>query len=201
MANPNHYEILGVDKNAAADELKRAFRKKASKAHPDRGGNADTMARLNYAMAVLEDPARRAAYDERGVDNQGMTLLQEAAEMPKKVINGALEAPDGKFLQEANRMLEQGRRDGEADIQSMEARRVKLLRRRESVRHTGHGSNLAHVLIDQHLAELDKRRARADHAVDVMVAGRALLAAYECDEMAVEPVLQTGHFFATTTSR
>jgi len=61
MQNP--YQTLGVDRNAAADEIKRAYRKLASKHHPDRGGDTRTFQEIQTAYDTLSDPQRRAAYD------------------------------------------------------------------------------------------------------------------------------------------
>jgi curved DNA-binding protein len=66
MEFKDYYQTLGVTKAATADEIKKAFRKLARKHHPDISKAADAterMAELNEAVAVLSDPARRAAYD------------------------------------------------------------------------------------------------------------------------------------------
>jgi curved DNA-binding protein CbpA len=60
-----HYELLGVEPEATADELQRAYRLLALRHHPDIAPDADpaTMAAINGAWAVLSDPARRRTYD------------------------------------------------------------------------------------------------------------------------------------------
>jgi curved DNA-binding protein len=57
------YQTLGVGKNATADEIKRAYRKLASKHHPDKGGDKEKFQLIQTAYATLSDPNRRAAYD------------------------------------------------------------------------------------------------------------------------------------------
>jgi len=66
----DYYEILGVDKSATADELKRAYRKMAMKYHPDKN-QGDTEAeqmfkKINEAYQVLSDESKRAMYDRYG---------------------------------------------------------------------------------------------------------------------------------------
>ncbi|MDZ7583261.1 MAG: DnaJ C-terminal domain-containing protein [Thiobacillus sp.] len=69
----DYYEVLGVPRDAAAEDLKKAFRKLARKYHPDVSKEKDAEARmkdLNEAYAVLSDPEKRATYDQLGKDYQ-----------------------------------------------------------------------------------------------------------------------------------
>ena len=63
----DYYRLLGVDRRANAEEIKRAYHAKARARHPDLGGSAAAMRDLNEAYEVLRDEATRKAYDsERG---------------------------------------------------------------------------------------------------------------------------------------
>ncbi len=70
MAKNDFYKVLGVDRNASADDLKKAYRKQAMKYHPDRNPNDKTaehqFKEANEAYDVLKDDQRRAAYDRYG---------------------------------------------------------------------------------------------------------------------------------------
>jgi molecular chaperone DnaJ len=66
MAQRDYYEILGVGKNASADEIKKAYRRAAIESHPDRGGDEAKFKEVNEAYEVLRDPAKRQRYDQFG---------------------------------------------------------------------------------------------------------------------------------------
>jgi len=69
MEFKDYYEIMGVGRDASADEIKRAYRKLARKFHPDVSKEADAEQKfkeLGEAYEVLKDPEKRAAYDQLG---------------------------------------------------------------------------------------------------------------------------------------
>jgi curved DNA-binding protein len=70
MEYKDYYKILGVERNASKDEIKRAFRKLALKTHPDRNPNdpkaGDRFKEINEAYQVLSDPEKRSRYDQLG---------------------------------------------------------------------------------------------------------------------------------------
>jgi molecular chaperone DnaJ len=82
----SHYDVLGIDRQASSDEIRRAYRDLARRLHPDRlhsdsavadpGGarNGRDMAAVNEAYRVLSDPGRRVVYDrslDRSLDQDG----------------------------------------------------------------------------------------------------------------------------------
>ncbi len=67
MKEKTHYEILGVSRNASAEEIRRAFRDLAQKTHPDRTGDSGTTGdfiKIREAYEALKDQDRRRKYDE-----------------------------------------------------------------------------------------------------------------------------------------
>ena len=72
-----YYEILGVDKKASQEEIRKSYRKLVKIKHPDKGGNQKEFQELQTAYDVLSDENKRKVYDEygeegikEGMDNQ-----------------------------------------------------------------------------------------------------------------------------------
>ncbi len=77
----DYYQLLGVNKNASKDELKKAFRKLAMKYHPDKNKNdkaaEEKFKEINEAYAVLSNDQKRKQYDMFGADGFRQRYSQE----------------------------------------------------------------------------------------------------------------------------
>nr|WP_207740805.1 molecular chaperone DnaJ [Alkalibacter mobilis] len=75
MSKRDYYEVLGVEKNASEDEIKKAYRKLAMKYHPDRNPDdkvaEDNFKEVNEAYEVLGDKSKRSQYDQFGHAGMG----------------------------------------------------------------------------------------------------------------------------------
>ena len=65
----NPYDILGVDKETSAEDIKKAFKSKSKILHPDTGGSPETFNNLKKAFDILTDPAKKILYDDYGMDD------------------------------------------------------------------------------------------------------------------------------------
>ena len=85
MAKRDYYEVLGVDKKASADEIKRAYRRMAIKYHPDKNpGDKEAEAKFKEcaeAYEVLSDPTKRQSYDQFGHEGLRGTGMHDFSRM------------------------------------------------------------------------------------------------------------------------
>src|SRR5882672_6060919 len=78
MSKRDYYEVLGIDKGASADEIKKAFRRAAIQHHPDKeGGDESKFKEINEAYEVLKDPSKRQRYDQFGHAGVGTSAASD----------------------------------------------------------------------------------------------------------------------------
>lgn len=93
----DYYEILGVDRNASKEEIKRAFRKMARKYHPDvnpdQPKTGEKFKQINEAYTILNDDKKKEMYDKFGVVDGDPSTYQQGGGSPRG--GQAYTSPDG----------------------------------------------------------------------------------------------------------
>lgn len=179
---PSPYEILGLPKEASAEEIKAAFRREASRAHPDRqGGSGERMAAVNDAYAVLSDPARRKRFDETGSTGQAPSIDDEAIQMLASIFARALQQDVASIVDFARdhahgfqQELIRQREEALAQARKLEAKRSKVRTKDGAV-------NIVHGLIDSQVAALRSAVGVANRNLKVASAACKMLEAYDED--------------------
>jgi curved DNA-binding protein CbpA len=73
------YAVLGVNRGAGKDEIKRAYRRAAKATHPDAGGSVERFALVTLAHATLSDDLKRKGYDQTGATDQLEAAIAQTA--------------------------------------------------------------------------------------------------------------------------
>jgi curved DNA-binding protein len=118
MEFKDYYNILGVEREASLDEIKRAYRRLARKYHPDVSKEPDAEARfkeMKEAYEVLKDPEKRSAYDQFGANWKGGQDFQPPPNWQREYsFGGGAESfgDAGQFSDFFETLFGQGRRGG-----------------------------------------------------------------------------------------
>jgi curved DNA-binding protein CbpA len=110
MNTCTHYDVLGLQQDATAAGIRKAYRQRAKHEHPDKGGSDEQFQRLQQAYEVLADAGSRQQYD-RTVLRQREHQRRRVAEWKRKAERQAKQAAErARFvLQQRQRLLEQER--------------------------------------------------------------------------------------------
>lgn len=195
----SHYQTLDVPRDATSEDIKRAYRRKASKAHPDKGGSDEQMAALNRAMAVLEDPARREQYDRTGEDGEKPSIEARARQSMFSMFKQALEVTDANLVAVVSLAIGSKKTEMLRERHKAQAKRERLVRRRGKVKAFDGVENIAHTIIDQEVSACNAALEQIGEIEQVMDQCTRMLKAYtdetERDDLA--PTYST--LFSRTT--
>jgi len=178
----NHYETLGIAKDADEAEIKAAWRRKSSAAHPDREGGSDELqASINKAYEVLGDAERRANYDASGDDDLLPPLDVKAREAMVVVFMACVEAaPEHlNLIAEADRMLIRHRGDHQTIVNDCRSGLADLKKRKARVNMKKSGTNFLVAAIDQRMTGLLELQGKNQEQLAIIDRARELLKDYE----------------------
>lgn len=182
---PDHYETLGVGRGATPEELKRAYRKRAQKAHPDKGGKPEEFTAIQRAWDVLGDEKKRARYD-RGEDPKAghEDSIEERAqkEIANLIITAVQSCPDldhmnvvadvTSSVQRKIGNMHQEIKQAESSIKRCENARKRLRRKKP-------GPNLVASMIDAQIGAIRRGIAAKRNDIELCELVVKLLADYE----------------------
>lgn len=186
----SHYETLGVDKAATPADIKAARRRKASEAHPDKGGSDEAMQKVNHAYAVLSDPKARARYDDTGDDGSSgnePSPAVVATDMLRQLFTSALAGGAVNIVKAARKALKVAESNLKAEEVDATHSIRRLEARRKKVRVKGDKPNLAHQVLDGQLAQHRTTLQKVDFARKVNAVIAVMVDDYEDDEEEPSP--------------
>ncbi len=180
MTAKPHYETLGVSETATPAEIKRAYRKKAEKVHPDKGGSHAEMSSLTVAYRTLSDSDRRAQYDATG-DDRVVNEEGQAHSLVMMAFSDGLQKESPNILGNARKYIESGR-DKLLEQKRMVAKAQKVFKQRRGKINRKSGQNLFHMLIDQQASQAADALVKIESDLKVYAAALEELAQYETEE-------------------
>lgn len=182
----DHYSTLGVPKDADEKTIKRAYRRKATKAHPDHGGTEQEMAKLNAAWECLGNAQRRLTYDRTGHDGEGPPPEEAGRGFLLEAFDKVLSTGGGDYhiLSRVGEILNKQIAEYRQQQRVIDAGVAGLTRARDKVRKkksAPNSLNVYHVLIDKRLQELKAASADIVHKIESFKEALRLLGEYESD--------------------
>lgn len=144
MTDRSLYDELGVDKDADAGAIARAYRRRAQRAHPDKGGSTEEFHAVQLAYDVLSDEERRKRYDETGESQEPPQAQQAVSVISNMVIQFVDQADlDHDDMVEAMKRTVAGQMQRSAgEISRLREKIKKRERALRRVRHRGQGVNI-----------------------------------------------------------
>lgn len=185
----SHYDTLGIPPDASPEEIKHAYRKRARKAHPDKGGSTAEMALVNTANDVLSSPERRARYDRGECTAPKKTPEELARDTFMEFLSQCIDKEGVDVIEEVEANITRTVLTIEAEILRAQKTREILLRRREHI-HTSDERNLAHMIIDQRVEQLDKYLEQANDVITKLNMAQDLCESYSSTEIITVPPMQ-----------
>jgi curved DNA-binding protein CbpA len=188
------YDKLGVPKDAALETIKKAFRRKASKAHPDKGGTVEKFHAIRLAYEVLSDSSKRAKYDETGgYDNAPDNETARVNELFVQIFEQVVQLHSGN-IKSANifKLMEHDIHKKQAELSAA----VTGIRKEQDVKRyiisklafkgTSGETNILHNALEANIAHL---QVSIDNAQKQQEVYGKLLAMIPIYEFAYEPVV------------
>lgn len=184
------YDALGVDRKADRAEIRKAYRRKSKKTHPDAGGSVESFAIISLAHDVLTDEWRRKRYDETGaaesakVDNSLGEAIQAAVSAMDEALtvcaNCGIDPLTIDLVADTMKTLEikiEASKNLEAKLKEVLALNRKI-RDRLSVKS---GTNFLGASLDQKIAELERRLEAAKAEREKLKRAMAIVKAHKFD--------------------
>ena len=170
----NLYDSLGVPKDASADAIRAAYRKKAQANHPDKGGDVAKFQAIQTAYDVLSDEKRRSRYDATGETDQGQSVEGQARMYVASLLNAVMQGQaDVRFVDVVATM----RNQIAIDRNRVEAEKARLgaavARRQEAMKRVTHG--VLSDMLDAEIKRLEGMVAQCNAQHGVFDAAEKLL--------------------------
>ena len=165
----NPYEVLGLDKDATDEQIKKAYKRLSKKHHPDNGGDNEKFLELDKAYKILKDPEQRAYYDKHGKTMESGNGFEEMARnyLVSKYLESCIESGENMIY---NNILDIAKKKMKADLgqlsEVMDGAKwamIHLIKQKRRVKPKTKSVFLVHAL-DPEIAKLRKNLQGGVHS-------------------------------------
>jgi curved DNA-binding protein CbpA len=193
----DHYESLGVDRDADQDTIKKAYKRKAMESHPDRdGGSEQAFQCIQRAYSVLSDPERRKLYDETGMD--GLESQEQEESIHEQLGSLFLELVDKVDVEYRNITLEMKQiiqgllAENEKRINELNSKIEKRKKALQRITRKS-GDNVLRIMLERQIAQIENNIQTLKHQRYVVDRMLELVDEYEY-QSDVMPIFNGGSF-------
>lgn len=181
------YETLGVSKNATSEEIKKVYREKAKKSHPDKkGGDKDKFSEVNKAHMALSDPLKREKYDKTGATEETPLETRIMGVIDMVFLNATSQVKHPERTDLIQKMQDElsGKKEGSRNsIQEgyKANKKLKVISERIKVKS---GENILSMKLDNQIENNSEQIKRLEQEIDLFIQAEGWLDnyQYECDE-------------------
>lgn len=187
------YEILGVNRDATVEDIKRAYKNKARKLHPDHGGDANAFTELKEASIILLDEDKRLKFDETGyidskADNLTALAMESIANFFISSIN-AMESPAGfnirmtdlDFIKGAKDYFNQQKGQVQINIDRIERQIIKFEKVIKRLK-TKRKNDIIKTMLESHVETIRKLILENRKQIELLTTTLTILEDYEFEE-------------------
>ena len=181
------YTILDLEKDASADDIKKAFRKKAKENHPDReGGSDEMMATINQAYGILSDPEKRSRYDTTGSFGDMPNLEQQAESLIMTMFSRCMASRiSGSIVWQVKQGIAAEHEALKTQSIQMKHQSDMLAARRKTIKAPS-AKNLAHMVVDQQIQTINQMLQQKKDQMEIYTKALEIVEDYEDIEPEVE---------------
>lgn len=186
------YDDLEVPKGASPAEIRNAYRKAASKHHPDRkGGDVKKFQVIQYAYDVLGDKTKKARYDS-GVNVEEVPIrimaMQNLAGMVVQLVGGAADIASLDIIKELHKMIKIGREKANAGITECRRNIKKFEKAKKKLIFKGKGESFLVAVLDNQIQLQQHGITQAENAKEMGNVMEELLKDHDCSVEAKNPI-------------
>jgi curved DNA-binding protein CbpA len=191
------YEDLGVSPDADDATIKRAYRKRAAKAHPDAGGSREEFEKVSKAKLILLDPRRRQRYDATGeADAAPDNELAEALNIAVSAIDNVLRVCERRHADPCEFQIVEDALTGlandieaqEAHIREIDKMITTLSRIAERMRSKSGKPNRLRPIFEARVGDKQREKAAKKRAIDLMKKAYEVLNEHEFSAVAMQAI-------------